>query len=90
MIHTTTNLVPFNIGGYFKKVISLLLGFSSACTNIDFFATCTDLENNFGAFIHPDIHPNVRTFGYNIAVTRTRSLFGGVQEGTQFAASEHR
>ena len=36
------------------------------------------------------LNPPIRTFGYNIAVARVRSHFGGVEVGTEFAASDHR
>ena len=32
----------------------------------------------------------IRTFGYNRAVARTNSHFGGVEEGTEFAISDLR
>ena len=37
-----------------------------------------------------NIYSLTRIFGYNRAVARTNSYFGGVEEGTQFAISDLR
>ena len=42
-------------------------------------------------FLTPrNLNSLVRIFGYNRAVARTNSHFGGVEEGTQFAISDLR